>query len=637
MSWSATSSGRRVLNKTDPPSVTNLDISKAMSESNSPLSYRYQKALEPLAQKADASERGPLGKRLSELLTLLDFNTTLNQSLALQEILDIVLFVAMGETRASWAGVLLRKSDGTFKPAARRGSSDAEWADRSFSSEGVEPMKGTVGHGDPHLAEPIRGLMETTEAQLAVPLQKGGNFIGLLLLGRPAFAVGDSSSSDASYTEGERAFADALAISASACIDNGRIYEELRDLNRSLSLKVYQLNSLFDVTRELHRAMDAAAVREVIIASAMGQILATRCLLFEPDGTLKARGVKLTPDELQLVRSQMRYLQSLIEDLRTDQLETGALRDLLEAKEMEILVPLRSGATSHGILIMGRKANRKPLSEEDVDFLRSLATQGGATLDNLRLTREWVEKQKMEKELAVAREIQRALLPDQEPALKGWDIAGINIPCLTVGGDYYDYLKGQQDQLGLCVADVSGKGTGPALIMANVQASLRALSGLSDLPLDIMLTRLNEQIFGRTEANKYVTMFYGWLDPEKAELTYVNAGHCYPLMFRREGQVEQLDIGGPVIGLLPDVPLEVGRISFELGDMLVAYTDGLSETASPEGEEYEEARIIDATKEVSDRSAQEVAAKLVSSARIFAAEAGLADDLTLMVVRRVDG
>ena len=608
-----------------------------MSESKSPLSYRYQKALAPLARMADASERGQLSKRLSELLTLLDFNSTLNQSLALEEILDIVLFVAMGETRAGWAAVILRRSDGTFKPAARRGSSDPDWVSRIFPSEDIGPMDGAVGHDDPDLPKPVRDLMSSSGAHLAVPLQKGGNFIGLLVLGPPAFAGADEAAeSGSSYTEGERAFADALAISASACIDNGRIYEELRELNRSLSLKVYQLNSLFDVTRELHRAMDAGAVREVVIASAMGQLLATRCILIQPDGNVKMRGVKLTPDELQLVRSRMRHLQSLTEDLPVGQFEDNEIRGMFEAKEMERMVPLRSGTTSHGILVMGRKANRRPLSEEDIDFLRSLAAQGGATLDNLRLTREWIEKQKMEKELTVAREIQRALLPDQEPSIAGWDIAGINIPCLTVGGDYYDYLSGQQDQLGLCIADVSGKGTGPALIMANVQASLRALSGLRDMPLDVMLTRLNEQIFGRTEANKYVTMFYGWLDHDKAELVYVNAGHCYPLMFRRGGEVEQLVIGGPVIGLLPEVPLEVGTTTFEPGDTFVAYTDGLSETQSPEGEEFEEARIIETMKKVADRPAREVAAKLVSSARIFAAEAGLGDDLTLMVVKRLE-
>jgi serine phosphatase RsbU (regulator of sigma subunit) len=298
-------------------------------------------------------------------------------------------------------------------------------------------------------------------------------------------------------------------------------------------------------------------------------------------------------------------------------------------------VPLFSGSTFYGVLFIGSKATRKPLNEEDIDFLRSLTAQGAASLDNLRLTREWVEKQKMEKELAVAREIQRGLLPDYDPEIPGWDIAGINIPSLAVGGDYYDYLLCPDGRLGLAIADVSGKGTGPALLMSNVQASLRALSGLGELPVDVMLTRLNEQIFQRTESNKYVTVFYGWLDPEKGELVYTNAGHCYPLIVRRNGDVERLIAGGPVIGLLPEVDLEVGRTSFQPGDMFVAYTDGLSETRSPAGEEFEEERIIGLVRDILDIPARDVVAKLVSAARIFAAGAGLGDDLTLMVVKRL--
>jgi sigma-B regulation protein RsbU (phosphoserine phosphatase) len=204
-----------------------------------------------------------------------------------------------------------------------------------------------------------------------------------------------------------------------------------------------------------------------------------------------------------------------------------------------------------------------------------------------------------------------------------------------VGGDYYDYLLCPDGRLGLAIADVSGKGTGPALLMANVQASLRALSGLGELPVDVMLTRLNGQIYQRTEANKYVTVFYGWLDPEKGELTYTNAGHCYPLLVRRNGEVERLIAGGPVIGLLPEVELEVGHTSFQRGDMFVAYTDGLSETCSPAGEEFEEERIVGLVREILDIPARDVVAKLVSAARIFAAGAGLADDLTLMVVKRL--
>ncbi len=602
-----------------------------------PLSYRYQQALAPLTKLVEGTERASVSKRLSELLTLLDFSTTLNRSLALAEILDIVLFVAMGETRAGWAGIALKGIDGNFQSAARRGATDPEWAEQSFPANVLEGFEAVVALDDPDIPVPTRELLASIGADLAVPLRKGGNLIGLFMLG-PAFmsVSGERPKQQGStYTEGERSFVEALSISAAACIDNGRVYEELRDLNRRLSLKVYQLNSIFDITDELYRARDAGAVREVLVACAMGQLLASRCVLVQTGGAVRARGVKLTPDELLLLRTSIKTLDSMTEDLEVTSFEDGPLRDLFEARELERVVPLRSGAVFQGVLLIGRKASGKPVNKEDLDFLRSLAAQGAASLDNLRLTQEWVEKQKIEKELAVARQIQRGLLPEQDPELPGWDIAGINIPSLAVGGDYYDYLPGPEGRLGLAIADVSGKGTGPALIMANVQASLRALSSLSELTLDRMLARLNDQIFRRTEASKYVTAFYGWLDPERAHLVYANAGHCYPLLFRRNGEVDQLIIGGPVIGLLPEIPLEVGETSFEPGDMLVAYTDGLSETQSPSGEEYQEERIIRTVREVEDKPAREIIAKLVASARIFAAGKGLGDDLTLMVVKRL--
>jgi sigma-B regulation protein RsbU (phosphoserine phosphatase) len=411
-----------------------------MAEQTSPLSFRYQQALAPLAKVADEAERGQVSKRLSELLTLLDFNTTLNQSRALSEILELILFVAMGETRASWAAILLRRKEGTLKPAARRGSlHDNEWEERSFPSEGADLLETVVGRDDAGLAQSTRELMASMGAHLAVPLRKGGDMIGLLALGRPAAqppATDDASHESRAFTEGERSFAEALSISAAACVDNGRIYEELRELNRSLSLKVYQLNSLFDVTHELNRALDEGSVTEVLIASTMGQLLATRCALVRPGGSIQSRGVKFSPEELGLLRSKIRRLESMEGDIGTEHIEDRSLRELLEARGLERIVPLRSGSASHGVLFIGSKATRQPLSEEDIEFLRSLTAQCAASLDNLRLTREWVEKQKIEKELAVAREIQRGLLPDHDPSIPGWDICGINIPSLAVGGDY---------------------------------------------------------------------------------------------------------------------------------------------------------------------------------------------------------
>lgn len=594
-----------------------------MSDELDPLSFRYQKALAPLT---GLSEDASVGKRLSELLALLDFSTTLNRSLELSEILDLVLLVVIGETQASWASIALKGDEGLFRFMARRGASAPRKDAPGFAAEGAEGLERAVGPDDPKLEKDCFELLTSLNADLVTPLRKGPRLIGLLVLGkRPG-----------GYGAGERSFVEALSISAAVSIDNGRVYEELQHLNQKLTLKVYQLDSLFDITRELLVAVDAKRVREVLIASAMGQPLATRCALVGSK-RVDVRGVKLDPAQLDLLRSETPKLDAKEEGVvRVDALEPGPLRDLLEGNGFEVVLPLRSGGDTHGVLLVGRKANGQPVGEDDVDFLRSLAAQGAAALDRQRLTREWVEKQKLEKEMAVARQIQRGLLPESDPSIEGWDIAGVNIPCLTVGGDYYDYVESSGGKLGVAIADVSGKGTGPALLMASVQASLRTLSGLGDLPLDVLFSRLNEIVFRSTESSKYVTVFYSLLDPANGELTYVNAGHVYPLLLRGGGDVESLSQGSQVVGLLPEVQVEVGCTRLDPGDLLVLYTDGLSETRSPDGEEFEEGgRIVKTARAVANLSAREIVGRLVSAVRAFAAEAGLSDDLTLVVVKRL--
>ena len=594
-----------------------------MSDELDPLSFRYQKALAPLSQLSnDAS----IGKRLSELLTLLDFGTTLNRSLELSEILDLVLLVAMGETRAAWASVALREEDGLMRFAARRGASAPGASVPRFRAEGARDLPGAVTAADPRLDGGCRDLLAEWNASLVAPLRKGSRLIGLLILGsRPE-----------GFGPGEHSFVEALSISAAASIDNGRVYQELQNLNQRLTLKVYQLHSLFDITRELLAVLDPHRVREVLVVSAMGQPLATRCAFLQPEGAIEARGVKFQAAHLDLLRAEAPKLDAPGEGVvAVNDLAAGPVRDLLLGNGFEVALPLRSGASWHGVLLVGRKANGQALSEEDVDFLRSLAAQGAAALDNLRLTREWLEKQKLEKEMTVAREIQRGFLPERDPSLEGWDIAGVNIPCLMVGGDYYDYLEGSGGKLGVTIADVSGKGTGPALLMASVQATLRAFSALGELPLDLMFSRLNRMVYASTEPNNYVTVFYGLLDPATGALSYVNAGHVYPLLLRRTGEVIPLSEGSPVIGLLPEVRVSIGRSTLQSGEMLVLYTDGLSETRSPAGEEFEEERIAETARAGAGLPAREIVGKLVSEVRAFAAEAGLIDDLTVVVVKRL--
>lgn len=590
-----------------------------MPSDETPASYRYQEALGPLAREIEDPKAQ---KKLSEVLALLDFNSTLNRSLQLSEILDLVLFVAMGETRASWAGVLLPENDGQLTPATRRGRSDDQWNGLRVAAPAKAPV--IAGVGDKDVSDWARGVLTASGSALLVPLEKSERLVGVLLLGDRGEPYGAD----------ERLFAESLCVSAAAAIDNGRVYEELQRLNRRLSLKVYQLDSLFDITRELNRSPDVARIREVLLTSAMGHVLTTRALMLHDGRVVEQRGCTLTPQERARVEAGSRKLAELAEERPVAGLAKGEVRDLLLRAGIDTVIPLRSGESSHGALLLGPKASGKPSADDDRDFLRSLASQAAAALDNVRLTREFVEKQKIEKEMAIARRIQRALLPESEPGIEGWDIAGINIPCLTVGGDYFDYVERGGGKHWLVIADVSGKGTGAALLMASVQAALHALAGVGDISLEALAERLNEIVYTSTEGNRYVTAFFASVDAPTGETTFVNAGHCFPVLLRGNGTVEHLEEGSQVIGLLPKISLSTGRTRLDSGDRLVLYTDGLSETSSPDGEEFGEERILEIMRESAGKPSREIMATLLSRVRVFAAEAGLADDLTLMVVQR---
>ncbi|GMR22877.1 MAG: hypothetical protein BMS9Abin37_1256 [Acidobacteriota bacterium] len=599
-----------------------------MSSDETPASYRYQEALGPLAR---GIEDPKAQKKLSEVLALLDFNSTLNRSLELSEILDLVLFVAMGETRASWAGVLLRENEGprtrsTSTPtSARRGRSDDRWNTLALPelAELASPPA-IAGVGDEDVSDWARDVLIASGAALLVPLVKAERLVGVLLLGDRGEPYGAE----------ERLFAESLSISAAAAIDNGRVYEELQRLNQRLSLKVYQLDSLFDITRELNRSPDVSRIREVLLTNAMGHVLTTRALMLHDGRIVEQRGCTLTPEDRARIEAGSKKFAELVDERSVAELPAGDVRDILLGLGIETVIPLRSGESSHGALLLGPRASGKPLVDDDHHFLRSLASQAAAALDNVRLTREFVEKQKIEKEMAIARRIQRALLPESEPGIDGWDIAGINIPCLTVGGDYFDYVDRGDGKHWLVIADVSGKGTGAALLMASVQAALHALAGLGDISLEALAERLNEIVYTSTEGNRYVTAFFATVDTRTGETTFVNAGHCFPVLLRGNGTVERLEEGSPVIGLLPKISLTSGRTHLDSGDLLVLYTDGLSETSSPDGEEFEEERIVEIMRESAGKPSREIMATLLSRVRVFAAEAGLADDLTLMVVQR---
>jgi phosphoserine phosphatase RsbU/P len=248
--------------------------------------------------------------------------------------------------------------------------------------------------------------------------------------------------------------------------------------------------------------------------------------------------------------------------------------------------------------------------------------------------REMAQRERLNRELEIAREVQEHLFPQRLPPAPGLDYCGQCQPAREVGGDYYDFLELPGGRLGIAIGDVSGKGVGAALMMASLEASLRALASVVENPADL-IERVSRLVFQASASNRYATLFYAEYDPVTRCLTYVNAGHNPPIVLRNRGsacQVLRLETGGPVIGLFPQ-GYERGEFSHEAGDLVVLFTDGVSESMNVREEEWGEERLIEFAKSCHGFPAREGMRKILAAAQAFAAGAPQYDDMTLVVLR----
>jgi phosphoserine phosphatase RsbU/P len=316
-------------------------------------------------------------------------------------------------------------------------------------------------------------------------------------------------------------------------------------------------------------------------------------------------------------------------------------RDALAALQAELLLPLAVKGKLLGILSLGPKRSEEPYSPSDVRLLQVVATQTAIALENSQLTaeiaRETALRARLSREIEIAREVQEGLFPQHYPPVPGIEYIGYCRPALGVGGDYYDFVK-VGELLGIAVGDVSGKGIPAALLMASLQASLRAQAISIPSNLATLMERLNALIYETSPPNRYATFFYGQYDPVARRLSYVNAGHNAPMLFRPRGggtELLRVDGGGPVIGLLPVAAYTQCAIDLAPGDLLVGYTDGISEAMNAEDEEWGEERMADAVRACLGLHPREIVDHLMVAADAFAAGAKQNDDMTLVVVRVV--
>jgi phosphoserine phosphatase RsbU/P len=311
-------------------------------------------------------------------------------------------------------------------------------------------------------------------------------------------------------------------------------------------------------------------------------------------------------------------------------------RKQLEALNAELLLPLAVQDRLLGFLSLGPKLSEEPYSPNDVRLLRSVAAQTGLAIENSRLTEavatEVAQRERLNRELEIAREVQQRLFPQSGPKVPGLDYAGRCRPASSVGGDYYDFVGMCDGRLGIAIGDISGKGVPAALLMASLQASLRGLAIANPPALSTLMANLNRLIYDASPSNRYATFFYGVYDPATREFVYVNGGHNAPMVFRGD-QVLRLEEGGPVVGLFGPAQYQQASIQMDPGDTLVMFTDGISETMNAAEDEFEEDRLIAAVRASSASSPEQIIDRIVESCDAFAAGAPQHDDMTLVVAR----
>ncbi len=299
-----------------------------------------------------------------------------------------------------------------------------------------------------------------------------------------------------------------------------------------------------------------------------------------------------------------------------------------------LAVPLHLKGKMVGLLTVFNKRGEEGFSEDDKRLLTIIAAQSAQVIDSARLYREEQEFMKVQEDMSMASQIQQNLLPKKIPEIQGYEAGGISIPAKNVGGDYYDFIITQSGNIAFCLGDVSGKGTAAALLMANLQATLRGQT-LSCTCARDCLDRANKLLYQSTDSEKYATLFYGILDPIKHQLAFTNAGHNYPFFISKDGEIERLKTIGIPLGFLEDFEFSEHTVPFNVGDVLVLFSDGISEAMNQHEEEFEEEKILQVVQESMDQSPHQMIENLLSSVREHAGDEEQSDDMTLLVIKRI--
>lgn len=545
------------------------------------------------------------------LNALVEFSRVINSSFDLNFILNNVLLTCLGKFLTT-KGLVALNENGKLILKSSKGIPDDVVFD--FPELTIDE--------ECNLSDSLNDILARANLKVVEKISSSNGCVGIISLGEKLNGT--------EYSEDDIEFLRTILNISATAIQNSIMINELKVVNRILDSRVQRLNSLFELSKEFGLFDESSKVTRLLVFSLIGQFLVSKFAL-----------VKFDDENIQLLESKFQA-DDLLEKIRTidyrniessikiDQIQKNypALFDL----DVNLIVPMQLQGKTKGLIILGRRMSQQDYTDADIEFVYSVGSLAIISLENKRLFLEALEKYKLEEELDFARDIQKNLLPQSIPELKSFDIAAINVSSRQVGGDYYDIIKLDEDNYSIAIADVSGKGIPASLLMANMQAFLRVICRL-EMKLEDATELINDLIYENTSDGRFITFCWGILNQENKTLNYVNAGHNPPLLIR-EGKIKKLHKGGIILGVVKTtIPYESETIELQQNDVLILFTDGISEAMNTKSEEFSDVKLENTAINSASLSAKEILNNIRNEVMDFSSGAVQSDDLTMIVVK----
>jgi len=544
------------------------------------------------------------------LSAIVDFSNNINSNLNLEFACNNLLLTCFGKLLVTKGIIALFDENGKIKICLSKGinpdkiNSFPEFDIKDENFELIEEFSSEFGFG------------------LVERIVSSDQLLGYILLGDKLNKEG--------FTNDDREFFSTILKIGSTTIRNALSFDSLTRLNKMLDSKINQLNSIFDLGKEFSGILEIKRVSKLLVYAVSAQMLISKYAIVIYDSS----GFDILESKYD-----NNILKRIIESDEIKTIDQPIIANdqnefCRDCKKFGIalIVPMTIKSEKKGIIFLGNRITKQIYSKSDIEYISSIASFAIISIENARLFKEALEKQKLEKDLEIARNIQNNLLPKEIPQSDIYKISAINRTARKVGGDFYDVVKLDDKRILLAIADVSGKGIQASLLMANLQAFLKSIYK-QNYTLQEASNFLNDLVSENTTNGSFITFFWGILDIKTKKFTYVNMGHNPPILLRKN-EIIKLKKGGMILGVMKTViPYEYEEIELNKGDMLILFTDGITEAMNSNNQEYGDSRFEELSLNHAGEPPEKFLEIMLEDMNQHTAGAEQSDDITTLILK----